>query len=171
MAYFYFDFQNQNTPRAVLRSLIKQMSLQSLAIRTALVTLFSGHAEGQESPKDEELMSMLKSAIQSFENVYIVFDALDECLERDELLRSLDTMHGWKLGMLHLLTTSRREGEIEEALTGLVSHQVPMDGRLVDGDIRMHVRKTVGEDVKFQIWSVEEREMIETTLTKGAHGM
>ena len=116
-------------------------------------------------------MTTLKSMIGAFANVYIVFDALDEYSERDELLRVLELMHGWEIGTLHLLATSRKERDIEVGLDSLVSHHVPMDEILVADDIQMHVIRTLDEDIKLQKYSEEEKELIETRLKGGAHGM
>ena len=56
-------------------------------------------------------------------------------------------------------------------LNPLVSHVVPMDHILVDGDIHLHVSKTLEDDGEFAMYSEEEREKIKDVLTKGAHGM
>ena len=116
-------------------------------------------------------MNTLKSMIGTFSNVYIRFDALDEYSDRDELLRVLELIHGWEIGTLHLLATSRNEPDIEVGLDSLVSHPVPMDEILVADDIQMHVVRTLGEDAKLQRYSEEEKALVETTLTEGAHGM
>lgn len=54
-----------------------------------------------------------------FFNVYIVFDALDEHLERDKLLTLLGLIHNWGIDTLHLLATSRQERGIEDVLKRL----------------------------------------------------
>jgi len=72
---------------------------------------------------------------------------------------------------LHLLATSRQELDIARASETLVSHDVPMDGSLVDRDIRVHVPKTLDHDDEFRMHSAEERKLVETALTGGAHGM
>lgn len=170
--FFYFDFRNENiSPATVLRSLIKQLSLQCTNTPDALVKLFSDSAEGQQSSPPEELMSTAKSIIQCFSNVYIIFDALDECPERAKLLSFLGLMHNWNIDKLHLLVTSRRERDIELRLKPLMSHEVPMDERLVDKDIQIHVSKVLDQDIEFQMCSAEEKQRIETTLIGRAHGM
>jgi hypothetical protein len=113
-------------------------------------------------------MSALKSIIGSFQAVYIVFDALDECPERSRFLTLIKEFHEWGFDKLHLLATSRKERDIEETLSGLISHEVPLDESLVDGDIRVHVSRTLEDNFRC---SAEEKEMVKTTLVKGAHGM
>ena len=113
----------------------------------------------------------MKSIIESFENVYIVFDALDECQDRREFLTLLKKIYGWEIGTIHLLATSRHEQDIAKVLTTLVSYNVPMDENFVNGDIRFHVSKTLSDDPDFGMYSAKERNMVETSLTEGAHGM
>ncbi|KAF8515200.1 hypothetical protein JB92DRAFT_2915802 [Gautieria morchelliformis] len=174
MAFFYFDFNNKDTlPDAVLRSLIEQLSMQCASTPHALESLFSKNEQGHalRAPSHEDLMSTLKTVIGSFQAVYLVFDALDECPERSRFLKVLREGHDWKLDALHLLATSRKEGDIQKALSGLVSHEVPMDEGLVDGDIQVYVSRRLVEDVEFSMYSADGKEMVNTTLTQGAHGM
>ena len=172
IAYFYFDFQNKDArPPAVLRSLIKQFSLQCSTTPDALENLFTEHADGQCSPTLEELTSTAKSIIHSFVDVYIIFDALDESPDPHELLTLLRLIHDWGLDALHLLVTSRKDRDIEKTLSRLVSHSVSMDESFVDLDIRLHVSRTLKQDSKFQLFSAKETKRIETVLIGRAHGM
>jgi hypothetical protein len=172
LAYFYFDFNNKDTPPdVVFRSLIEQLTVQSTTIPHVLEALFSKNVGARRSVAQEELMSTLKTIIASFQAVYIVFDALDECPERSKFLAAIQEIHNWELDTLHLLATSRKERDIEDTLCGLVSHEVPMDEKLIDVDIRLHVLTTIEDDTKFRMFSPVEKGMVMTTLIEGAHGM
>jgi hypothetical protein len=46
--------------------------------------------------------------VNEFNETFIILDALDECKERQELLEVIEEIAGWKIGKLHVLTTSRR---------------------------------------------------------------
>jgi hypothetical protein len=46
-----------------------------------------------------------------------------------------------------------------------------MDEKLIDGDIRVHVSRTLEDDTKFRMFSAGEKDMVMTTLMEGAHGM
>jgi hypothetical protein len=133
--------------------------------------LFSENNEGVRAPTPQQLMAVLKAIMGSLRDVYIVFDALDECPQRTELLTLLLEINDWGLDTLHLLVTSRRERDLEEALDSFVSHHVPLEQCVVDDDIRVHVSKTLDRDIKFSRYSTEDKERIESTLTEGAHGM
>ena len=172
VACFYFEFHNKNVhPDVILRSLIKQLSLQCASTPDVLENTFSENANGHRSPTSEELISTLKSIIECFKNVYLVFDALDECQGRRGFLTLLQTFRYWEIGAIHLLATSRHEQDIAKVLTGLVSYSVPMDETFVDSDIRFHVSTTLNDDPAFGMYSAEERKVVETVLTEGAHGM
>ncbi|KAF8493560.1 hypothetical protein JB92DRAFT_2683457, partial [Gautieria morchelliformis] len=80
-------------------------------------------------------------------------------------------IHDWEFGLLHLLATSWKEPDIEEALSALISQEVPMDKNLVDSDIRVHVSRTLEDDIKFRMWSAGEKEMMMTTFIDCAHGI
>jgi hypothetical protein len=137
----------------------------------ALTKLYSENAEKYQTPTVDALMSTVRSIVGSFRNVYIVFDALDECVDLPELLTLLREIHDWGLDTVHLLTTSRIKQDIEGALNHLISHRVPMDETLVSGDIRVHVSQTLARDIKLKMYSAEEKGMIESALIEGAHGM
>jgi hypothetical protein len=172
IAYFYFDYHNKDIqPHSVLSALIERLSSKCTSIPDGLEKLFSAYADSRRSPSLDELKSTLKSIIGSFENVYIVFDALDECAHRPEFLKLLEEIHGWNLDPLHLLATSRREQDIEDTLSGLVSHHIFMDKDLVAGDIEVHVSRTLDNDTKFCRCSAEMKENIKATLMEGADGM
>ena len=170
-AYFYFEFHDKNIhPDAIFRSLIKQLSLQCPSTPNVLEKLFSENPTEFRTPTSEDWISTLKSIIESFENVYLVFDALDECQNRREFLTLLKNIHGWDIGAIHLLATSRHEHDIAKVLTRLVSYNVPMDEKFVNSDM-FHVSKTLNDDPAFGMYTVEERKMVEIALTEGAHGM
>jgi len=172
-AYFYFDFHDSAKQRHenLVRSLIEQFSNQSASTPDALENLYSRHQNGSRQPSADSLMSTLQDILQGFQQAYIVLDALDECSERDDLLSLIEEIVGWKLGTLHILATSRKEQEIEDCLSSLVSNQINIQSTVVDADIRIHVRDRLQKDRKLRKWSAEAQLEIEAALVDGAHGM
>jgi hypothetical protein len=74
-----------------------------------------------------------------------MIDALDECPrhggEMVELLAALAEIRHWNPPGLHILATSRKEPDIEEALTPLLTcSSVCIQTNQVDEDIRKHVK-------------------------------
>ncbi|KAF8479869.1 hypothetical protein JB92DRAFT_2669292, partial [Gautieria morchelliformis] len=122
VAYFYFTNKQTGTNVAV-RSLINQLSLTMTSdIPAAVESLYSQHSEGRQSPTLGTLISTLKSLIASIPHLYIVLDALEECLDRNELLRLIQEIHGF--GSLHLLATSREELDITDTWSPEVKEKV-----------------------------------------------
>jgi hypothetical protein len=173
MAYFYFDFNDtaKQQYRNLVCSLITQFSTQCKATPEALETLYSQSQNGQWQSTIKNLMVALQHILDCFQHVYIILDALDECVERAELLRMIAEIMDWRLDTCHILATSRREREIEDCLQALVSCQINIQSELVAGDIQVHIYDRLQNNPKLKKWPAEIQKEIEITLMKGAHGM
>jgi hypothetical protein len=119
-----------------------------------------------------EFISTLRQMIQNF--TFIVLDALDECTDIQELLEMIKEMVGWK-GKLHILTTSRKERDIEEHFKTLISEKdtVCIQNAFVDEDICAYVRGRLQSDLDLARWrkSPEVQLDIEKALMGKANGM
>jgi hypothetical protein len=147
-----------------------QLSTQSKST-PALYALFARSQDGQHQPTTEGLVLTLQHMLRDFNQTFIFLDALDECKEREELLGLIKRIVDWKLEMLHLLATSRRENNIEETLTPLITGQICIKSALVDADICIHIRERLQNDPKLRKWPKNVRMEIEKTLMEGADGM
>lgn len=111
----------------------------------------------------------------SLEDTYIILDALDECAERDELLTDLEAIISWEDASLHVLTTSRREKDIEEVLTTLsdTRNRISIQSALVNADIRTYIHYRLQIDRKLKKWQKLPKVQleIEDTLMRKADGM
>ena len=160
----------------MLRSLIKQLSIQSASTPQALKALFSSNLNGERQPRANELLATLKNMIQQFNETFIILDALDECKQRQELLAHIRKIVGWKCDDLHMLATIRREKDIEESLQPTINDQentLCIQSALVNDDIRAYVHEELRIRVGLKRWRKEpkvQRE-IETALVNGADGM
>jgi hypothetical protein len=176
-AYFYFDFNDaqKQDPEMMLRSLVYQLSQQSIKIPAGLDSLFSSCENGQRQPSVHALLEVMQHMMQEFPRVYVVLDALDECDRRAELMDMLEAISGWQLQNLHLLVTSRRERDIESSLESFIDHQnrICLQSKLVDRDIQRYVQQRLSDDKSLRKWEKDAtiRQEIEAALMKGAHGM
>jgi hypothetical protein len=102
---------------------------------------------------------------------FLVLDALDECTDRDNLMKFLGEISGWKDVRLHLLCTSRKEREIEEAFEKLGSSQVPVQSSAISDDIEIYIRARLQKDSRLRKWPPNVQTEIWETLMAGAHGM
>jgi hypothetical protein len=176
-AYFFFDFNDvqKQDPEMMVRSLLCQLSQQSIKIPASLDAVFSSCDSGQRQPSNRALMDALQSMMQDLPQIYIVLDALDECAQRVELMEMVETTVKWNVPNLHLLVTSRRERDIENSLKGCVDLQnsICLQSEEVDKDIQHYVRQRLSDDKALSKWSrdIVLRQEIETALMEGSKGM
>jgi hypothetical protein len=145
---FYFDFNDSRKQNAesMLRSLICQLSRKTTNIPSRLENVFLLH---EKQPSSDKLIRILHQLTESFAEVSIVLDALDECSQRSELMDILTTIGGWQLQKSHIIVTSRRERYIEDTLQIISSQR---------------------DHISFESKVIDEEE-IETTLIQGSQGM
>jgi hypothetical protein len=179
VAYFYFDFTNpkKQNSELMVSSLICQLSQQSVKSPPALEAVFASYGKGGggEPPPLHAALEVLREMILVFPQTYFVLDALDECADRKTLIATLRSIAAWKIETLHLLVTSRKEKDIADSLERFVDYNsiICLQSKLVDPDIQTYVRQRLSDDPKLEKWRKDDKihEEIETTLSKGAHGM
>ncbi|KAL9119965.1 MAG: hypothetical protein Q9187_003484, partial [Circinaria calcarea] len=176
-AYFYFDFSDTSKQRHenMIRSLLTQLSMQCGGIPSSLRTLYDSCMGGAQQPTITTLIETLRHLVQEFQQMFVILDALDECKDRQDLLNTVEEVHGWKIGSLHLLVTSRREMDIEYSLDHLLNEQeiIFLQSALVDEDIRVYVRERLQTDRSLKRWRNhgQVQEEIEMALVSKAGGM
>jgi len=183
LAYFYFDFKDKAKQdiRALLSSLLVQLSDQSDIFCDALYSLYSSHKQGSEQPTDESLLQCLKYMLTTVGPVpiYLVLDALDECpygtglpSPREKLLDLVDDLVKLRLPTLRLCVTSRPEFDIRTALKPLATQQVSLhDEGGQTRDIKNYVTDVVQSDRRMKRWRDEEKDMVIEKLAEKADGM
>jgi hypothetical protein len=95
--YFYFDYreQSEQTPFKVESCLLKQVLLSCNGVPAAAAGLCRRLKEGKGLPGWEELTQILSMFCSESDNLFFVFDALDESDEntnREPILRVLDSL-------------------------------------------------------------------------------
>lgn len=175
--YFYFDFNDieKQLHEKMIRSLILQLFSQRAGTSQALESLFSSCMDGQRQPTSQTLLGTLRQMLEDFENIYLLIDALDECLERDELMANIEELTSWKERNLHILATSRWEEVIAESIK-LLSHKeerICIQSTLVNVDIRSYIRGRLRTDRDLKRWQKkpEVQQEIEDSLMGKADGM
>ncbi|KAE9378647.1 hypothetical protein N431DRAFT_396440 [Stipitochalara longipes BDJ] len=172
IAVFYFDFNDSAKQQAheMLCSLICQLYSQTVNEIPAIELLYKECSQSHK-PGVHALLGVLRESISNFDNTFIVLDALDEATNREELLPILEKISRWELKQLHLLITSRREPDIEQVLSPLVTNSICIQNKLVDADIELYIHDRLEKDAKLSQWPRAVRVEIKATLTKGARGM
>src|ERR1700726_1702060 len=119
-AYFFFDGRDgqkkSQTVGSLIRSLIVQFAAPYGGIPATLAKLYQSCHDGRSQPSVQSLQSVLLTILESFGDIYIVLDALDECTKRNDVLKWIKEMTLWRKGKLHLLATSRPEEDIAKHL-------------------------------------------------------
>ena len=183
LAYFYFDFKDtaKQDYRALLSSLLVQLSEQSDIFRDALFSLYSTHKRGTEQPTDDALAQCLKNALLGMERVpiYLIIDGLDECpndsgipSSREKVLELVKEFVELRRLNLHLFITSRPEFDIRTTLQPLTTQQVSLHDEIGQHqDIIDYVTSVVHSDKKMKKWRDDDKKIVIDKLTKKADGM
>ncbi|RMZ18031.1 hypothetical protein D0860_00076 [Hortaea werneckii] len=168
LAFFFFDFNDaaKQDASSMVKSLLSQCLERCTKIPDAVRRL-------SPTASEQELLGALKATIDASPASFVVLDALDECNNRERLFEILEEMQSWGNKSLHVLVTSRREVDIEDALEDLVlpENKTCLESSLVDADIRTYVHERLTVDKSFRRWQRDPgiREEIERTLGKQAH--
>jgi hypothetical protein len=138
VAHIYFNYKEQGSQGLsnILGSLIKQLCQQvaQLSRHPQLENFISR----RRTPSEEELFLALIETSKSFSQIFLVFDALDECdreIQRETLLPMLHRMG--ENGFRVLMTSRRYADDIEESFRNVSSIEIVAH----DDDIKSYIYK------------------------------
>ena len=183
MAYFFFDFKDKGKQdcRALLSSLLVQLSDRSETLCDVLLGLYSAHEDGSEQPMDDSLAHCLKDMLTLVGQVpiYLIVDALDECPKdsgipssREKVLQLVKDLVGLRHPNLRLCITSRPEFDIRTTLAPLATQQISLhDESGQTQDINDYVTSVVRSDERMKRWRDGDKTMVIDKLTERADGM
>ena len=183
LAYFYFDFKDtaKQDSRALLTSLLIQLSDQSDLFCDTLSSLYSAHNRGSEQPTIDSLIQCLKEmlAVMGQVPIYLVIDALDECpndsgipSSREMVLELVKEIVELGRPNLHLCITSRPEFDIQTTLNPLATQKVSLhDESGQKQDINDYITFVVHSDRRMKRWRDEDKGTVIGDLTEKANGM
>jgi hypothetical protein len=173
VAYFYFDFNDtgKRGTASLVRSLITQLSAQWEPIPQPLLDLYQAHGNGTKPVEEQALIATLRNLVLMFHNVYLVFDALDESTNCEEVLELIHTIQSWELSYLHLTVASRQLPEIEESLADLVTDKICLRDSELNKDITLYVTDKLENDKTLAKWPIEIKLQIQAKLLAEQYGM
>lgn len=127
IAWIYYDFRRRGSQglEQILGSLLRQLTSRCLAVPECIMVLHEKHEHFKTQPSYTELMEVLDDILASFSHVYIVIDALDECLvEGDQrtLPGALSKLQG--NARVSLIATSRHIPDIKASFSGQPSLEI-----------------------------------------------
>jgi hypothetical protein len=177
VTYFYFDFNDieKQTSKKMIRFIIKQFLAQFVKKCSQLEALFFSCNNEERQSNLNDLMQTLKKMIERYDKTYIILDALDECLNRQNLLKAIEQIQKWKLSQLHMLIISRMLTNIEEVLTSMIEsrNRICIQSAAVNSDIEIYVDKRFRSDRRLSRWLKHSKaqKKIKNTLKKKADDM
>ena len=183
VAYFFFDFKDtgKQDSRALLSSLLIQLSDQSEQFHGILHGLYLAHQDGSRQPADDSLMQCLKDMLATIGQVpiYLIVDALDECpndsgipSSRETVLELVKELVELRCPNLRLCITSRPEFDICTMLEPLATQQVSLHNESGQRrDINDYLTYVVRSDEKMKRWRDDDKTMVIDKLTEKADGM
>lgn len=179
LAYYYFDFNDTSKQKSAnfVSSLLADLYTQNSELPNSAKQLYFECNDGHREPSLRDLVFAFLDVLSSFEDVFVVVDALDECPteddERENLLRIIEEIHANSSASLHFLATSRRHFDIEDAIGPLASIQpIEIETAVVDNDIRAYIQSEVQKMRKKQRWWKDDLcQEVEDAVVNGANGM
>lgn len=145
--YYYCNFQRQDDQQInkILATLIRQLLRGLSRVPESVRNLYETHHGQDATPSTEQLREVLMSLTQEYNQVYIVVDALDECLDttntRTSLLDSLFEAQQWPKTSVGLLATSRSVPEVEARFQTALRVEI----RAHEEDIHQYLSQHINE--------------------------
>jgi len=185
LAFFFFDFKDttKQDARALLSSLIIQLSNQSDSFHDILLGFHSAHQGGTQQPSLASLTRCLEDMLRVPGEIpiYVIVDALDECpntigmpSSRKQVLTLIERLVELNAPNLHLWITSRPEIDIRTSLEPLtpISNRISLHDETGQmNDINKFIKVIVYSDNNMRRWREKDKELVIETLSNRADGM
>uniref|UniRef100_A0A0D2YCC6 Nephrocystin 3-like N-terminal domain-containing protein n=1 Tax=Fusarium oxysporum (strain Fo5176) TaxID=660025 RepID=A0A0D2YCC6_FUSOF len=170
---FFFDFNDARKQKLenLLRSLAVQLYHTGNEAARRLDSLFTSH-DGRRQPDTNALSACVDTMIQTAGKVFIIIDALDECIGREELLHWIG---GLRSSNTQLVVTGRPEADLRCKISLLFDkcNCVLRNKKVVNADIRAYVTATLEQKPGFvdRNLSQDILDRIRDKIGDGADGM
>ncbi|PGH02668.1 hypothetical protein GX51_04551 [Blastomyces parvus] len=174
VAYYYCDFRSHEScrPESVIGAIILQICQVLTSMPSRVEDSYERHIgkDGKAAPPSiQELEVLLGEVLPLVPNATIAVDALDECYERETLLKILRDLSSKASTTVKVLVSSRREVDIVRLLKDRPS--ISTQSKDADEDIHQYIHASMQLRPRLQKLSQPLQEHIVETLTEGAGGM
>jgi archaellum biogenesis ATPase FlaH len=175
VAYVYFSIQelSKQSTDYLIRSLIRQLLSGRSITWTAVTELYDKCSMGGQQPSQTALLDLLVQAVEESSRTFIMIDALDECINKEEAFDIIIQLFERLSDKLNILVTSRHESFVEEILSDIDTQlweKVPVRNAAVDKDISNFVRSRMEKDRKLRKWRTESDYIVDILVSQ-AGGM
>ena len=171
IVYLYCNYRRklEQTSLNLLGSLVQQLAQQSSGVSEELQMLYKKHIDKKSRPNLDEILEVLQSEVGRFSKVFIVLDALDECINshdtKDVLGSSLRDLTS--KADVNLLVTSRF---IPEATCVFEDcHQLEIRAEVED--VKTYVLGNLSRLPKFVLRHMDLQDAIVDAVAKAVDGM
>ncbi|KAJ5093256.1 hypothetical protein N7456_009117 [Penicillium angulare] len=176
LAYFYCDYKDKQkqSPTRILSTLLSMLASRNDEVFERIQEFFEKQLKENPAytPEFDELLNNFSHFLgDSFEEIYIVVDALDESEDRECVACALKTISE-TCQYSNIFVTSRHEIDIARTYEGLPSTTI--EATDVAGDIDLYVTAEVTAKIKARKLKLRDpalADVICETLIKGAQGM
>lgn len=167
--YFYCDFRTTSKTKSIniCRSLCAQILESHLDELPAELEQRYDQRSGSSALYEQEVGEIFQMLAFKAGKLTIVIDALDECVDRVELLTTLKTVQ--KVANVNILITSREEPDIKVELEGFPT--LPIKPESVNADISLFIREEMTRRPQLRKLKPELKTDIQMTLVDKAQGM
>lgn len=170
LVYFYFDYhgQDQQTPITFIRSILRQIVTYIPKMPQPLVEFYERFRGDPMQSSAADLLALFETLCKTFDRVYVVLDALDEC-HNDHRRHVLQALSSLDLSIARLfLTTRSHSHDIKQYFAGI--KPIPVQANEVDlvnyCHQMMEQNKTTRELVDTSL-----KDEVAATISSAAQGM
>ncbi|KAI0012213.1 ankyrin [Xylariaceae sp. FL0662B] len=162
--YFEYQYREVQTIEYVIRSLLRQALEKIRAVPDAVVRAYRNSGKGLGL---DDSFQLVEQTFGLFKEIFLSFDALDECNNPDQLLRFLNRFSASP----RLLVTGRHH--IKEKVCRAYPEPIILDIKADGDDITSFLVHELDEDSKLRpdLMKLELRDEILSKLVDTAHGL
>ena len=172
-AVFYFTFSDNRKQlyKDLLRSLVAQLGWKEpgLSILTQAFEKLNANV-----PAVDELEKIALACIQSYDDFFLLLDALDECPEgnevRQNVLEGLERVTQ-RAGNVRMFVTSREVTDIGDSMQTLGANMTSVVAQSVDADIERYISRQLLYDRKLSKLNGSTKNLIRAMISQRADGM
>ena len=169
--YCSYNRRHEQTLVNLIASLVRQLLQERSDLPDHFQSLHRRHVDKNTRPSVEELRTLLHATTETYSNVFIVVDALDECTNvdgtRDLLLSELFLLQSQSKTVVCLLTTTRFIPEILDQF----EHCATLEIRASDDDVSKYLDGQMSRLAPCVARRNDLRDEIKTTIIKATDGM
>jgi hypothetical protein len=172
VAYIYCHYKMRVDRHAtiLLAAILRQLVQARSSIPEPISRMYEQYSTRGTMPSAGEIYSALQSMLRYYSSVYLVVDALDECLDkkgtRPPLLARIRDLQRGTDADLHLMVTSRGIPEIMEEFGEVTKLEV----RASDEDVKKFVAGQL-DRLPFFRRNEELKDLVENGITEAVDGM